>query len=272
MVGQDKVKKNLKELINNGKLPRFIIIVGPEGSGKKTLSKWIAKQLNSPCITYDNKTDSVRQVIDLAYKQTSTIFYCIENYQSMNAAAKNALLKVTEEPPNKAYIIMTSTTDADMLDTLKSRSYMITMDSYSEQDIITFCNASQYDTKYARYSVVPGDVVKFSKIDYDKFDTFIDNVWNNITRASMGNVLKLSSFFRIKENEVDNYDIGLFINAMIVRVVDCIKPAPVNALVGMYQCLLALGKAKRDIQRSYAKQPIVDKLLLTLRTNLYGVV
>lgn len=274
MIGQESNCEKLKELIDNNQLSRFIIIIGEEGCGKKTLGRWLAKQLNAPFVPYDNKTDSVRQVIDLAYKQTSPIFYCIENYQSMNAAARNALLKVTEEPPNSAYIIMTTTTDADLIDTLKSRSYMIRMDSYTEQEILEYCRVNNLPERLVKYSSVPGDVNSFNSIDYNKFETFVDNVWNNITKASMGNVLKLSSFFRIKESEVDNYDPKLFINAFFSKIVDRIhaNTTSLEGLHNMVNCLTALSGAKRSLERSYAKQPIIDKLLLVLRANLYGIV
>lgn len=274
MIGQDENREKLQELIHNNQLSRFIIIVGEEGCGKKTLGRWIAKQLDAPFIPYDNKTDSVRQVIDLAYKQTSPIFYCIENYQSMNAAARNALLKVTEEPPNNAYIIMTTTTDADLIDTLKSRSYIIRMDSYLESEIREFCLENNLPEKLIKYSSVPGDVIKFNSIDYDKFEVFVENVWNNITKASMGNVLKLSSFFRIKESEVDNYDPKLFINAFFSKIVDHIGAYKMSTidLKHMVNCLTVLSTAKRALDRSYAKQAIIDNMLLTLRTNLYGIV
>lgn len=274
MIGQESNREKLKELIDNNQLSRFIIIIGEEGCGKKTLGRWLAKQLNAPFVPYDNKTDSVRQVIDLAYKQTSPIFYCIENYQSMNAAARNALLKVTEEPPNSAYIIMTTITDADLIDTLKSRSYMIRMDSYTEQEILEYCRVNNLPERLVKYSSVPGDVNSFNSIDYNKFETFVDNVWNNITKASMGNVLKLSSFFRIKESEVDNYDPKLFINAFFSKIVDRIhaNTTSLEGLHNMVNCLTALSGAKRSLERSYAKQPIIDKLLLVLRANLYGIV
>lgn len=274
MIGQESTRDKFSQLISAHQLSRFIILIGEAGCGKKTLGRWIAKQIDAPFLSYDNKAESVRQVIDLAYKQTSPVVYCIENYQSMNIIARNALLKVTEEPPNSAYIIMTTTSDADIIDTLKSRSLVIRMDSYTQQELLEYCNQNNLPERLVKYSNVPGDINNLNATDYTKFETFVENVWNNITRASMGNVLKLSSFFRIKESEVDNYDPKLFINAFFSKIVELIRAdsIPVSQLKGMLNCLKALSTASRELDRSYAKQPIIDNLLLTLRTNLYGVV
>ena len=42
----------------------------------------------------------------MAYKQTERIIYLIQNADKMSLNAKNSLLKLVEEPPQQAYIIM----------------------------------------------------------------------------------------------------------------------------------------------------------------------
>ena len=92
MIGQKKLLKNIDSIITT--FPRFSIIVGPKGSGKKLLSKEISSKLGSSIINVGVKIDDVRQAIDEAYTQFEKIVFLIANADNMSLAAKNSLLKI----------------------------------------------------------------------------------------------------------------------------------------------------------------------------------
>ena len=46
MVGQKKNIKWVNTAIENDKVPKSIVIIGPKGSGKRTMAKFIAEKLN----------------------------------------------------------------------------------------------------------------------------------------------------------------------------------------------------------------------------------
>ena len=106
MIGQ---KRLLDELDSLKTLPRTMIISGSRGSGKKLIAKKIAEKLDAEMIMCDGKVDTVREVTELAYKLVDNIMYVFPNVENMSPAAKNALLKITEEPPNKSYFVLTTT-------------------------------------------------------------------------------------------------------------------------------------------------------------------
>ena len=111
MIGQKHLQSRIEQLITDRTFPRFSILVGPKGSGKKTFANWIiTKIVRQEALSYsqvcpDVKIDTIRQIIESAYKTISTNIYVIPDADTMSNAAKNALLKVTEEPPNNAYFI-----------------------------------------------------------------------------------------------------------------------------------------------------------------------
>ena len=107
MIGQKRLKEELNHIWNEGGLPRFMIIAGMKGQGKKTFAKEIAKSLSYNIAEIDTKIDSIRSMIETAYSQTSPIIYLITDADDMSLGAKNSLLKVIEEPPQQAYFIMT---------------------------------------------------------------------------------------------------------------------------------------------------------------------
>jgi DNA polymerase-3 subunit delta' len=108
MIGQEKLKAHFEKLIAFDKLPRFILLVGSQGSGKRTLANWIVQEsdIDYEFIT-DQKVDSIRSVIESALTLRDRKIFVFPNAENMNLSAQNAFLKTLEEPPNNAYIIMT---------------------------------------------------------------------------------------------------------------------------------------------------------------------
>lgn len=140
MIGQ---KNNINTIIKwrcNKSVPRFIIIVGDEGSGRLTFAKVIIKMINAKGIIMGNSIAEVRETIENAYTITEPTCYIFRNADDMRTEAKNALLKVVEEPPNNAYFIMTVLNIDNMLGTIKSRGTVIKMEPYSHEELKSVCN------------------------------------------------------------------------------------------------------------------------------------
>ena len=127
MIGQRVLRDRITGQIIKGRFPRFSIIIGEKGSGKKTLATEIRHQLFANEVVTDTKVDSIREIIELAYKVNDTTVYIIPDCDNMSSAAANALLKVTEEPPKNAYFILTCENEENLLQTIRSRgvTYML---------------------------------------------------------------------------------------------------------------------------------------------------
>ena len=107
MIGQVNNIRFLDTCIQNNKLPRFLLIRGDKGSGKKELVKYIAQKTNYELVFFGNSVEAVRNLINLCYQQTKPIIYVITDCEKLSTQAENALLKVAEEPPTNAYIVLT---------------------------------------------------------------------------------------------------------------------------------------------------------------------
>lgn len=119
--GQKNLLQDIDTLVKNNKFPRFSIIVGDTGFGKKVISEYIAKHLEASFVPCSVDVESVRDTIANAYEMTEKTLYMFFDCDGMSTQAKNALLKVTEEPPNNAYFIMTVRDISNILGTLISR-------------------------------------------------------------------------------------------------------------------------------------------------------
>lgn len=159
-IGNEKIKQQLTFLTESKRLPHAIILEGEEGLGKRTLAKELALNLlcrseDKPCrqcaqckkvmkgihpdvyeYTAPDRpagfhVDTVREVRDDAFMRPNEAdykIYILGNAQSMNASAQNALLKVLEEPPEYAVFILTVTNKSYMLETVLSRSVVMTLE------------------------------------------------------------------------------------------------------------------------------------------------
>ena len=80
-------------------------------------------------------------IID-CYTVKSSILYLIGDGDNLSNEAKNALLKITEEPPNDAYIIMCLESIGNTLETIKSRASVYNMDYYTTDEIMQYFKAN----------------------------------------------------------------------------------------------------------------------------------
>ncbi|MBL1680403.1 hypothetical protein ELD14_28950, partial [Klebsiella pneumoniae] len=77
----------------------------------------------------------VREVIDNSYSCYTKTMYCLSNADNMRSQAKNAMLKITEEPPENAYFCITAIDESSLLDTIKSRAQVLRMNEYLPSEI-----------------------------------------------------------------------------------------------------------------------------------------
>lgn len=206
MIGQ---KSNIETLIKwrlNKSVPRFIIIHGNTGSGRLTLAKVIMKTMGATGVILGNSIENVREAIDNAYTVTETTFYIFRNADDMRTEAKNALLKVVEEPPNNAYFIMTVQNIDNMLGTIKSRGTLIKMQPYSLEEKMEFTE----DERLLKYCSNIGQMKDVDKNQLDLAVETVKNVISGLSKKSGTIVLKSCTILRTKQTETEKLDCNLF--------------------------------------------------------------
>ena len=279
MIGQENNKRLIENFVDNDTCPRFMIITGAEGGGKRTFAKFISEKLNADFLLFDNKVESIREVINTAYTQSKNILYCVYGYETMSIAAKNALLKIAEEPPTNTYVVLTATNKNEILTTLTSRAVVIDLEKYTIKELEECAKIFGVETDNIELCEVPLDIIKLQSTNQEEFKNFIDNVWEKIGTASIGNSLKLTNKLKLKE-EQEGFDVILFINSIMKKVVETIIHTPRHNKVEISANNLKYGKkilelcyeTKNKFNSKYSKQALLDTFIIDLRNLRNGII
>ena len=229
MIGQNNIQDTFNKFIENRTIPRFLILTGVKGSGKYTLAKWLTRQMKAYLVEPELSVDAVREVVKNCYKCSGDTVYIFRDADRMSAAAKNALLKVTEEPPRQAYFVLTVQNVENALETLRSRGTVIPMAPYTlEQrqkylDRILEKSAKSLDGSVRQLIVCAADnlgqVERYASMDVEELFDFCSLVVDKIGVVTGVNAFKIGQRIKIKEDG-DGYEPDLFfqmINHVLMR-------------------------------------------------------
>lgn len=270
MIGQEKLLDKIDKLVENG-FPRFVLLVGTKGSGKKLLSREIANRLHYPLVPVGIGVDEVRDVIVNSYRNTEPIVYILPDTDKMSVAAKNALLKITEEPPQKAYFILTVTDLSNTLSTLISRACVLKMDNYKEEELLEYLK-NKYDVSnmaennivfVIETATVPEEVDTLMTYDVKEFRCFVETVATNLHTVSAANSFKILNKLALKKDE-DKWDVLLFVQALRQELLRLYYNEDIEYYFRAYVqagTLLKELKYKNSVNRQYC----LDQFILDVR-------
>lgn len=277
IVGQKKII-NWVDNLTVDSFPHFIVLIGAKGSGKRTIAKYIADKLSAVYVECDIKVDAVRNAITLASTVETPIVYCFANSDTMRAEAKNAMLKITEEPPKNAYFVLTVIDESTLLETIKSRATVIRLEPYSGDELYEFLKNITQDKDFAYGSdaedstnciwmnciwgiaSTPYELKEF--LNYgSEFFRYVDLVKDNISEVEAANAFKSSSKLAL-HGEDDKYDLGLFWKAFIHDCLNCIDEDPLHYAEGI---IVTDKYYKKQAQLGVNLQQLYDSWVFEIR-------
>lgn len=268
MIGQRNLTSRLGALIRLKKLPRFIILVGEVGSGRRTVAKWLADEMSADFIEVDKSVEAVREVIEKCYKASGATVYFIADGDTLSNPAKSALLKITEEPPKNAYFVMSTTDAENVLPTLVSRAFVYRMDSYSIADIAEFLNDPKADLRAYANCCTNGREVNLVKQWGKEFFDFVTLVIDNIADVSGSNALKMENRIAFTDDADSSlFDVKIFLQAFRAECMRRIMNNDDRALRDKYIAWIQITSRKlSEIQiKSINKQNVFDMWVFDIR-------
>lgn len=226
MIGQKDILSNVDYWIKTDTVPRFMIVSGSKGSGKATLAKEIARRMRAYVIECELSVDAVREAVKNCYKCAGTTVYLFRDADKMSTAAKNAMLKITEEPPRQAHFIVTVQNGDNMLETLRSRATNLQMAPYSAEELDIFYHDYTHKCNRLIREVcdTPGLMLEMEKIDVEELLEFCNTIIDNIQRVTGVNAFKIVQRIKLKETG-EGHDPDLFFH--------CLKSVLMNRIMDL---------------------------------------
>lgn len=268
MIGQRNLTSRLGALIRLKKLPRFIILVGEVGSGRRTVAKWLANEMSADFIEVDKSVEAVREVVEKCYMASGATVYFIADGDTLSNPAKSALLKITEEPPKNAYFVMSTTDAENVLPTLVSRAFVYRMDSYSIADIAEFLNDPKADLRAYANCCTNGREVNLVKQWGKEFFDFVTLVIDNIADVSGSNALKMENRIAFTDDADSSlFDVKIFLQAFRAECMRRIMNNDDRVLRDKYIAWIQITSRKlSEIQiKSINKQNVFDMWVFDIR-------
>ncbi len=194
--GNKRVVETVEQFIAERRIPHAVLIEGETGTGKRTLATFLSDaavcaENNAPCgkcrncllsagknhpdiikvsLLEDKKNITVNQIREVrassyvkAHMGGNKVIV-IENAETMNEQAQNALLKVLEEPPKNVIFILIVQNASMMLDTIISRCVVLSLTVPKTEEA----------ADYLKYNL---------KADYNEIIEALKSSRNNIGRA-----------------------------------------------------------------------------------------
>jgi DNA polymerase-3 subunit delta' len=175
LLGQEAAERSITDALAGGRMHHAWLITGPDGIGKATLAFRFARRLfagGAPTLhmepthpvfrrvaagshadlltverEWDEKKKRMKKNISAESVRTIPGFLhltpaeggwravIVDGAEDMNAASANALLKVLEEPPPRAVLMLVSATPGRLLPTIRSRCRHLAMPPLTEADV-----------------------------------------------------------------------------------------------------------------------------------------
>ena len=245
LVGQ----KQIMDIIDKWEeLPNFLIIQGPRHYGKTYLLIYLCKKFGLHYVKMKNNVSDVRELISLMKKDSNTLYH-FKDFDSASLQAKNALLKITEEPKQGNYIAITGNTQ---IKTLESRAKKLIMAPYIECDMVEYMKKYYSDLDdeqrkklYLSGIDTPAKVEYYSKCDkLYEIQTFAEQIFEKLTYINALDCMNIYNKFLSKYESVD--DVVLFLN-MLIKIIE--NNILEKQLYHYYEILNILIDAKEKLER-----------------------
>ena len=298
IAGHENIKNILSNNINTKNILHSYLFIGEEGIGKKMLAKEFAKAIlctsenNKPCnickscvefntnnnanfnlINEEGSAIKIEQIrnmqVKIAEKPINSNYkvYLINDAELMTQEAQNCLLKTLEEPPEYIVIILITSNENKVLNTIKSRCmklYFNNLDKNSVKKVLTE-KFEMEDINDSFLDAVGGSIkkallIKEKSSEYEQ----ITKLFDIIDKENLVNFINSASI--IYENKDDIYNILDYINILLdIKIKQNTKESFKYA-----KCIFIVEEVKKRLRANSNYDMSIDYLLMNMWKEING--
>ena len=202
---QPTIITRFQKILSNGELAHAYLLVGPGGSGKMSIAKWLALRLfclhpqnnepdlvcaecqrivsgNHPDIVYASpegrqiKVDEIRRLkaeFSKSAVEGNKKVFIIKDADKMTNGAANSLLKFIEEPGPGIYILMLTTNKSAVLPTIRSRTQVIELPPLKRAALLKVL--AEHDISATQRQIAVGITDSVATIEQWQKDNWFDD-------------------------------------------------------------------------------------------------
>ncbi len=261
IIGNTEVKSYLRKTIEQNNILHSYLFLGQEGIGKLLVAKEFAKALlclegglndectckSCTCFNGKNhpdfhvineegetiKIEVIRPITEKVIEKPITAnkkVYIINDCEKMTDEAQNCFLKTLEEPPEFVVIILISSNENFILNTIKSRCMSVKFSKIDDKELLDYArnNLGYIDVSENLLKSFDGSIGKAAKLKENKelYDD-IEKIISNFEKKDLIDIILDAKILYDKENIFDILDhvtVCLYSNAkQNERYIDCIK-------------------------------------------------
>jgi len=228
ILGNNQVKEYLNNSIVNNNYLHSYLFVGTSGIGKKLIAEEFSRKIlcletaednckckSCLCFNGNNhpdykvinesgetiKVDTIRELTKKVYEKpiiSNHKVYIINEADKMTQEAQNSLLKTLEEPPEFTTIILISSNENSILNTIKSRCMKLGFNNIADNSLQEYAksNLSYNHLTNAMIKAWGGSIGKAITLNenedlYTKIEQFLDSIpsMNQIEICRLGKIL-----------------------------------------------------------------------------------
>lgn len=287
IIGNDKIKNELTNLVKQNKYSHSYIFHGTEGIGKKLIAKEFAKMIlclgeekycntckscleflsnNNPDfyeIIPDGNNIKIEQIREMQKKVveqpiiSKNKVYIIDNADLMTREAQNCLLKTLEEPPEFVTIILIGSNESNFLSTIKSRCTILRFENIEPSKIEKYLK-EKFSIKEVPKSIIEAANGSIGKAELlkDKQELYIaiDTVLENIEKMDLIDTLKNADI--IYKSQDEKNEILEYIN------IKFLKKAKEN--LKYLKCIDIVEETKKRIKANSNYNMSIDNMLISI--------
>lgn len=293
IIGNEENKINLTKIIENNNISHSYIFSGISGIGKFLFAKEFAKAIlcyadspasHKPCgeckscesienennpdfIIIDEKEESIKtetikeltnNVLEKPIFGTKKI-YILNNSENMTKEAQNSLLKTLEEPPEYVIIILVTSNESLLLNTIKSRCLMIQFKKLDDNELKKYFELQHETINEKLLKTFEGSIEKAINIRkqqeiYERIENFIDNI-ENYNELQIINLKE-----EIFKDKTQIFSLLNYINTLLYYK----SIENVERLVRYENCIEIIEDAKLRLKRNSNYDMTIDNCLLAI--------